>query len=191
MAPIAEIAFRNIEVTPALRKLVESKVASLQKYFPDILRCRVMVEAPHRHRRAGTPQHVRIELFVPGACLVAGRDPALRKSHAELPVALRDAFHAARRELMDHARRVRRQVKQHVGPGVGRVTKLLKGGYGYLETEDGRQVYFHRNSVLEGFEQLRVGTRVRFNEEAGVDGPQASSLQTAGRHVRDRAGARP
>jgi cold shock CspA family protein len=92
---------------------------------------------------------------------------------------------------MDDARKVRRQVKVHAGAAIGRVTKLLREGYGFLESEDGRPIYFHGNSVLDGFDRLKVGTRVRFSEEAGTDGPQASTITIAGRHVRARAGARP
>jgi cold shock CspA family protein len=50
--------------------------------------------------------------------------------------------------------------------------------YGFLETDDGREVYFHRNSVLDGgFGSLRVGSRVVFAEEPGLDGPQASTVR--------------
>jgi cold shock CspA family protein len=41
-------------------------------------------------------------------------------------------------------------------------------GYGFLTNEDGEEVYFHRNSVLEGvFDQLRAGSDVRFDAELG------------------------
>jgi cold shock CspA family protein/ribosome-associated translation inhibitor RaiA len=185
------IAFRDAEPTPRQQELVRRKAEWLRKYFPDVLTCRVMVETPHRHRREGRLHHVRVELDLPGAQIVVGRHPSLRAAHRDLEVAIRDAFHAARRLLMDHARKVRRQVKVHVVPGAGRVTRLLRGGYGFLETQDGREIYFHRNSVLDGFDRLRVGTRVRFHEESGEEGPQASTITLAGRRVRSRAGARP
>jgi cold shock CspA family protein len=39
------------------------------------------------------------------------------------------------------------------------------------------EIYFHRNSVLPpGFESLKIGTEVRFVQEMGECGPQASSL---------------
>ena len=52
-------------------------------------------------------------------------------------------------------------------------------GYGFIRTLDGaRQFYFHRNSVLhDDFGRLSVGTEVRFNPQAGEEGPQASSVQ--------------
>jgi len=42
------------------------------------------------------------------------------------------------------------------------------GEFGFLESNDGQEVYFHRNSVLsDGFFRLRVGSRVTFAEEIG------------------------
>jgi cold shock CspA family protein len=52
-------------------------------------------------------------------------------------------------------------------------------GYGFLETPDGREIYFHRHSVLHpGFDRLAIG-RVLFVEEPG-EGPQASTVAIAG-----------
>ena len=49
-------------------------------------------------------------------------------------------------------------------------------GYGFLETPDGQDVYFHENSVLDGFGKLEVGNKVVYSVEMGDKGPQASSL---------------
>jgi len=58
------------------------------------------------------------------------------------------------------------------------VTKLfVDRGYGFIEDEEGREIYFHRNSVLGiAFEKLHVGAKVRFAEEDGDKGPQASTV---------------
>ncbi len=57
------------------------------------------------------------------------------------------------------------------------------GGFGFIETPDGREIYFHRNSVLnDGFPRLDVGTRVTFAEEMGEKGPQATTVHIAGKH---------
>jgi cold shock CspA family protein len=51
-------------------------------------------------------------------------------------------------------------------------------GYGFIEASDGREIYFHRNSVLgDGFDDLEVGATVTFNEEQGERGPQASTVR--------------
>jgi cold shock CspA family protein len=50
-------------------------------------------------------------------------------------------------------------------------------GYGFLRTPEGREIYFNARSVLKnGFPRLRVGSLVRFVEEAGEEGPQASTV---------------
>jgi cold shock CspA family protein len=51
-------------------------------------------------------------------------------------------------------------------------------GYGFLTTDDGREVYFHKDSVLnQGFQRLKLGARVIFAEEQGDKGPQASTVK--------------
>ena len=55
------------------------------------------------------------------------------------------------------------------------------GDFGFLEAADGHEVYFHRNSVLDGaFSLLAVGTHVAFAEEMGDKGPQASTVKLLG-----------
>jgi cold shock CspA family protein len=74
-------------------------------------------------------------------------------------------------------------VKVHEPTPYARVSKLfLHEGYGFLETADGREIYFHSNSVLEpGFDHLQIGTEVRFAEEQGAEGPQASTVAVVGK----------
>jgi cold shock CspA family protein len=55
--------------------------------------------------------------------------------------------------------------------------------FGRIATADGRDVYFHRNSILDvDFDQLKIGDEVRYAEEDGEAGPQASSLHLIGKH---------
>ena len=152
--------------------------------------CRVVIEAPHRRHRSGNLFHVHVDATVPGKELVVRRDPREHGSHEDVRVAIRDAFDATRRELKDEARRRRGQVKRHAGALHGRVAMLdAVKGFGFLQDDDGREIYFHANSVLDGFDRLTVGSRVRFQEERGVEGPQASTVTIAGRRdaVRSRA----
>jgi hypothetical protein len=99
--------------SPALQRAVARKVGWLERFYPRIMGCRVTLEAPHRHRRQGRIFHVSIDLTVPGGELVVARNPSLHSAHQDLLVAITDGFDAARRELMDYARRQRGQVKAH------------------------------------------------------------------------------
>mgnify|MGYP003340434667 FL=1 len=78
--------------------------------------------------------------------------------------------------------RRRRDVKHKEAPPHGAVDKLFPN-HGFIRTADGRDVYFHRNAVLnEEFDHLEVGAEVRFAEEMGEKGPQASTVATVGKH---------
>jgi ribosome-associated translation inhibitor RaiA len=86
-------------------------MAELEKVFDRITSCRVMIEAPHQHQRKGRLFHVRVDLTVPGGELLVRRDPAEHHAHKDVYVAIRDAFDAAVRQLEDHARKLRGDVK--------------------------------------------------------------------------------
>lgn len=168
-----QITARDIALTDAIESAIREKAAKLETFFDRIMSCRVLVETPHRHQHKGLLYHVRIDMTVPGAELVVKREP-----HEDLYVAIRDAFDAARRQLQDHSRRLRGEVKQHNGVPHARVVRLFpEQDYGFLLTPDGREIYFHRNSVLNGqFDHLQIGVEVRYAEEQGIDGPQASTV---------------
>ncbi|HKD31462.1 MAG TPA: cold shock domain-containing protein, partial [Xanthobacteraceae bacterium] len=84
----------------------------------------------------------------------------------------------------DHARRMRGHVKSHDGPPIATVKRFDEaGGFGFLETQDGREIYFHKNSLLnDGGRQVAPGTRVTFFEEMGEKGAQASTVKVLGKH---------
>lgn len=181
-APL-EVTFRGLDSSDAIRASIERRAAQLQRFFGGIQRCRVVVDAPHRHQRKGRIYHVRVELAVPGEDLFVGRESSQHAPHEDVYLAIHNAFQDARRQLQDYVRRRRGQVKTKVGPPRGRVVELFQNeGYGFLETEDGGEVYFHRNSVLnDAFDRLEIGSEVRFAEEEGEKGPQASTVEVVGR----------
>ena len=84
--------------------------------------------------------------------------------------AINDAFKRARRQLQDQVRKLQGQVKHHDGPPIGTVVELDPlGEFGFIETNDGREIYFHRNSVLDGeFAHLVVNSRVTYAEEVAA-----------------------
>lgn len=198
-----QITFRNMESSPKLEEAVFREAGRLEQFFPRIMSCRVAVEGPRRGEFGGL-YRVRIDLGVPGEELIVEQNPtlhktlqareAMRKTKEDEPHrerrdpqrAIHEAFHEMRRRLQDYVRRMRGNTKQHEGLPVGNVVKLSPGdGFGFIDAE-GREVYFHRNSVLGGhFDRLRVGSRVRFDEEMGEKGPQATTVALV-RPSRDR-----
>jgi cold shock CspA family protein len=201
-----QITFRDMAPSAAIESNLRDKAAKLDELYPDIMSCRVIIEAPHRHHHKGKAYSVRLDIKVPGAELVINRapkrlaaarmnhgaepekdfaevhEPSKHAAHEDLYVAIRDAFNAAGRKLQDYARRRRGKVKMHEPPALARVAKLFPvEDYGFLQTPDGREVYFHKNSVLApGFERLEVGTEVHFAEEMDEKGPRASTVRIVG-----------
>lgn len=173
-----EISFRDMRPSDAIEEYVRSKASKLDRYVSDITRCRVMVEAPHRHQRKGRPYHVRIDIRVPHDELVVNRQQGALVQQ-DVHACIDEAFDDAQRLLQDYARRRRHDVKQHDATTSGRVIRLFaEEGYGFLETQEGEQVYFHKNAVMNGaFDRLEVGARVRFSAEDGREGPQATTVE--------------
>jgi cold shock CspA family protein len=178
-----QISFHQLDPSPALAADVKKWVDELERFFDRIISCRVSIEAPHRHHHQGRLYRVRIEIGVPGEHIVVRRSPDEHGAHADAYVAVRDAFREARRQLEDYARRMRGDVKSHAAPLHGRITHIEPDlEFGRIATEDGRDVYFHRNSVIGGIERLEAGTEVRFHEEPGAKGPQATTVEPIGEH---------
>jgi cold shock CspA family protein len=127
---------------------------------------------------------VRLDIKVPGGEIAVTREPAEHVAFRDLPTALGHAFDAAVRQLQDVVRQQRVAVKHHESLPHARVARLfLDEGYGFLQTPDGRDIYFHANSVLAPtFDKLEIGTEVTFVEELGNKGPQATTIQAVGRH---------
>jgi cold shock CspA family protein/ribosome-associated translation inhibitor RaiA len=179
-----QITFRHMDPSPAVEARVRELAAELEHFHDQIISCRVVVEKPPKHRHKGGPYAVRIEVGLPGPDLYVDSQRDLHAEHADVFVAVRDAFRALRRRLEDRARTGRGDVKHHESPvHAGTIAEIDPGeGFGRIETADGRLVYFHRNSVKHAdFEALAVGTQVRFEEETGDEGPQAVAVRPAGR----------
>jgi cold shock CspA family protein len=179
-----QITFRNLESTEPIEAAIREEAEGLDQIFDQIMRCNVVVEASHKHHHQGNLYHVRINLTVPGKELAVSREPGEHHAHEDLYVAIRDSFRAASRQLETYASRKRQDVKTHEVPPHGTISQLfIDKGYGTIRSSEGMEIYFHRNSVLDAdFDKLEVGTEVRFVEEAGDKGPQASTVKVIGKH---------
>ncbi|HVV99411.1 MAG TPA: HPF/RaiA family ribosome-associated protein [Planctomycetaceae bacterium] len=175
----AEISFRNTERSEFLEADIRERIQKLEEFFDGIVKCRVVVELPHKHQHQGGQFEVRIQLTVPRRELVADRH-----AHEDAFIAVREAFDAIKRQLEDYVRELRGQVKHHDGAAHGRVLRLFpEASYGFIITPDDREVYFHANSLVDAdFNHLESGAEVRFVEEPGEKGPQASTVHLVGHH---------
>ena len=181
-----QIDFQGMQASAQYRASIEEHVAQLEQRYGRVTACRVVVKGPGGHHRTGGLYEIHIRLALPdGREVNVGRTPPQDERHADLSFAINDAFKHARRRLQDYVRRLQGQVKQHENQPIATVRTIdASGEFGFLEAADGHQVYFHRNSVLDGaFGRLAVGSRVTFTEEMGEQGPQASTVKPLGKHA--------
>jgi cold shock CspA family protein/ribosome-associated translation inhibitor RaiA len=172
----AELVIRGVPDRARVRGELEERIRALERFFDRIVSCRVVVEPSSRRHETGNLFRVLVELTVPGQQIVVQRDPPEKHSHEDVEVAIRDAFKAARRQLEDYAR-IRRDTGRIFETALpGTVAELVpEEDSGFLQGPEGDLVYFHRDSVADGaFDRLRVGMRVRYEEEAGEEGPRAT-----------------
>jgi cold shock CspA family protein len=179
------VSFEGIHHSDVIEARIREEADKLEEFFGRIISGRVVVARPqHRHHK-GDIYHIRVHLVVPDAAdIVVSREPAATGAHEDVYVTIRDAFKAARRQLQDIARKRGGHVKEHVVPPHGVIAELHpEEDYGLIASSDGREIYFHRNSVANGgFDGLRAGQEVRFSESEGDKGPQASFVQPIGKH---------
>ncbi|OIQ77072.1 sigma 54 modulation protein / S30EA ribosomal protein [mine drainage metagenome] len=110
------ITFHNIQRSPAVEAKILERVERMDRLFPNLTSCRVLIEAGHRHQHQGNLIHVRIDVTAPGHELVANREPGKHHAHEDVYVAIRDAFDAMDRQVEDLARLMRGDVKKHEAP---------------------------------------------------------------------------
>lgn len=167
-----EVSTRRLELSPPLEAEVRERADKLDRLYGRLTSCRIALEGPSQHHNEGGPYRVRIDITVPGSELVAAKEAAT------LAAAMNDAFDAAERQVKEFAERRRGYVKAPAGGNHGTVIRIFpEEGFGFLTDEEGREIYFHRNAVLEpGFDSLAVGAVVRYAVEQGLEGPQASAV---------------
>jgi cold shock CspA family protein/ribosome-associated translation inhibitor RaiA len=177
-----EITFRGIPPNEDIKELIRQKAAKLDRVAEQLISCRVAVEKKQKHPQSGNPYRVRINMRMP-----PGRELVVNSGesgegfiHDDLSTVVREVFEIALRQLKKSNGQLQADVKEHpMQEASGIVVRLFNdNGYGFLKTLTGREIFFHRNSVLnDDFDRLEVGVGVRFVEEDGEKGPQASTVQ--------------
>jgi len=180
-----QVVFEHIGHSDALETAVRKEAHRLERFQDRITSARVVIARPqHRHHKGDT-YSIRIHITMPGGKRVEiTRDPAVSGRHEDAHVAIRDAFEAAGRQLQDQVRKLEGDVKSHTIPPHGIISAISPAGdHGFIAASDGREIYFHRNSVAGiAFDALKIGQEVRFSETVGDKGPLATSVRPVGKH---------
>jgi cold shock CspA family protein/ribosome-associated translation inhibitor RaiA len=179
-----EISFHNMQTSDAVEADIRRYVDKLEKIHDRIIGCRVAVEKQHRQHRTGNVFDVKIELRLPGGDVVVSREPhRAHEKYAQPSVqtSVRDAFAAAERQLKEFKEQQRGEVQVHEVPFQGQVSQLYPDAeHGFILTNEGTQLYFHRNSLMNvEFDDLRRGDPVQYVAADGDTGPTAKKVWVA------------
>jgi ribosomal subunit interface protein len=178
-----QITFQNMDPSEAMEARVRERVARLEKLVDTIISCRVTLEAPHKQSHCSNVA-ISINVSVPGKDIVVKREQRRHATRGDAYQVIRIAFDIAERQLEEHLRISRHEVKTHDGPTYARIVKLYPGqDYGFIETPIHFNIYFHSTAVSgHDFDALEVGTEVLYTlaAEEGPMGPQASKVQVVG-----------
>ena len=183
------MTFRNVRKTAEIEALIRKQAVKLERLCPYLVSCRIAIEKPQTHQKSGNPFRVRVDVTVPPAHeLVTVRNSGEGDLHEQLPTVVRRAFDAMQRQLKKLVEKQRGEVKIHPEQELaGIVVRLFRDdGYGFIKSLEGREIYFHKNSLpAVEFNRLEIGTGVQWNEEEGENGPQATVVR-----IVDKPGAR-
>ena len=172
-----EIHWHAAEAIPeAERAEVVGRLEALAGGRTDLIDIWIDVEESRHHRHGGDQVAIR--------CQARGRQIVSRRKADVVGLALREALEAFERDVREwrEQRTEARSKRPALPPHLGIVDRIFPArGYGFLLTDGGEQVYFHRNALTRGLamEDLREGVRVGLDYEAGEKGPQAIFVEPA------------
>ncbi len=200
METAPEIMFKGINRSISTDKLITRGIAKLEQVCNYIINVRVTVEQIQTRHRTDNPYRMLVEIsirdrpdIVVERLSTKVRKPVdnpdqinsrpVRKRNAReeaLPAFIISTFDSARRELEKVTDKQRGYVKVHPQQRAqAMVEKIFRDQeYGFLRDLDGQSIYFNRNSVLhDHWEKLKIGTAVRYTQEIGEKGLQASTVE--------------
>lgn len=159
-----------------VRDAAEERIRALAEGRTDLIDVRITARTTGHHRLGN--QEIRITAGVRDGEIVAAR------TREEAGLALNEALDAFEREVrtLRGKRRGRRSERVPEPPELGIVDHVVPhDDHGFILTDAGERVYFHRNAVKHGlrFDELAEGHRVALNFEGGDKGLQATVVYPA------------
>jgi ribosomal subunit interface protein len=174
-----QITFQNMDHSDAMETCVRDRVARLERVIDTIISCHVTLESPQGQQRSQVA--IAIKINVPGKDIVVKREQRRHETRGDSYQVIRQAFDIVERQLEEHLRISRHDVKtHHDGPTYARIVQLYPDqDYGFIETPVQLNVYFHKTVVAgHDFDDLQIGTEVLYTlaSDEGPMGPQASKV---------------
>jgi cold shock CspA family protein/ribosome-associated translation inhibitor RaiA len=171
---IVQIHWRNAqEIEDAQREAVEQRLQALAEGRTDLIDLWIDVKTSGHHRHGGREVGIR--------CQARGHELVASRARPDAGLALDEVVAAFEREVRRMRGRLttRRVERPAEPPLLGIVDRVLPAeDHGFILTDSGERVYFHRNAVRGAlsFDALEEGQRFGLDVEAGAKGPQATAV---------------
>jgi len=155
---------------------IEARLRTLAETHEDLIDVRISIKPTGHHRHGGHEVSI--------ACHARRKDIVAARTRPEVGLALNEAVDALERQVhkLRQKRRTKRAERPSLPPHLGIVDSVNREeGFGFILTDEGDKVYFHRNAVhgALAFDHLEEGLRVALNIEPGEKGPQATTVDSA------------
>jgi cold shock CspA family protein len=170
-----EIHWHDLESLGGERRdEIEARLRALDEGHGDLIKLWITGETTVHHRHGGQQVSLR--------CQARGRELVATRTRPDLGQALDEVLDVFERELrkLRDRRTDRRSQRPAETPLLGVIDRVhAEQGYGFILTDGGERVYFHRNAIKGGldFEMLTEGTRVGLALEGGEKGLQATAVR--------------
>ena len=179
-----QLSYKALERSEFLDKLIRERAEKLDRFHPNVIGCRVVVEVPHRSAESGkTAIGITVEVEVAGRSVVIGKSETERREiKNDQSAIVGQAFDAVQRQLEDSSRTRRDHVRHADGTlQTGQIVRLFHdAGYGFVELKGSPDLHFTRDEVANDcFDALEVGMMVQVTPSPalGPMGPRASDVR--------------
>nr|MBF0221276.1 HPF/RaiA family ribosome-associated protein [Desulfobulbaceae bacterium] len=173
-----QVEGRNVSIRNAWQEKIEDEKERLDRHHPGLVHnLRVTITATKHHKEGG--YELQVVASVPNDTVV------VKRKGETVRVLLGDAFDTLGGQLKELQRKRRQTTKvpdSVAGASIEGVIKKLVPyeSYGFLTTSDGKEVYFHENSLKDvTMDRLSEGDNVKFGEGEGDKGPCAAWVRSA------------
>ena len=174
-----QVEARNLEMRKVWQDKIDEEKTRLERHHAGFIHhLRVTVEGTSHHKEGG--YELRVMASIPNDTVVVKR-----KGEKVVPLVV-DAFNTLGMQIKEHQRKRRQSSKvapeAAKGSGSEGIVKSIYPyeSYGFIVTSQGREIYFHENSLKDiTMNQLSEGDGVKFGEDEGDKGPCATWVRVA------------
>jgi ribosome-associated translation inhibitor RaiA len=116
-----QIKFRHMERSAIIEDRVRERCHKLQRFAEYVIRCRVIIDAPHKQQGKTGLYQATIEITLLDEQTGGSYHAEQQHAHQNVDVAIREVFDAAQHQLENYVRQQRAYMKKQVSKPHSRI----------------------------------------------------------------------